>query len=82
MTKQKIDIPADETKAERFRRVSTPRVKRTIKDILMLAKMVKSPAYEISESDYNKLYGALFDALDEISKAYNPTKKDITFEYE
>lgn len=70
MSRKKQNIPSDETKEEKFRRVVEPRVLATIKAIDRLAVMPMQPTYDISENDGKHVLAILKESYDKLVENY------------
>lgn len=63
MAKKQETPPKEETKAQRFRRVISPRVNKAIKAISLVGS-VKGSTYEYDEKQIAQISTALTDAVD------------------
>ena len=70
MAKQKANIPSDETKEERFRRVIEPRIKKTLKAIDQVAGMPLQPTYDVSENDGKHVLAILTKSFEKLIDNY------------
>lgn len=74
-TSKASKVPANETKAERFVRVGTPRVNKAIKAIRQLGKLASSN-YEYSEEQSVAMHRALQEAVDDVVSKFRGAAKD------
>lgn len=64
MARKKMNIPKGESKQEKFRRVSNPRVIQVQKALDRLAKMPPQPSYDITEEDGKHVINAIKEHYD------------------
>ena len=70
MSKQKSDIPAGESKEEKFRRVIAPRIKNVVKSLDRVAGMPLQPSYAISENDGKQVLAFIKKSYDKLVDNY------------
>ena len=70
MTRKKQNIPEDETRGERFRRVANSRTLKTIKALDRLATMPTQPTYEVSENDGKHVLAIVKESYDKLVDTY------------
>ncbi|GAG62174.1 unnamed protein product, partial [marine sediment metagenome] len=70
MAKQKTNIPSDETKEEKFRRVIDPRIKKTLRALDQVAGMPLQPTYNVSENDGKQVLAILKKSYDKLVDNY------------
>lgn len=75
MAKNVIEIPENETKAERFVRIATPRVNKVINAIDVLANC-SGATYEYSDEQVDAMFDAIEMAVVTAKKQFQPKQKD------
>lgn len=76
--RKKADIPETETKEQRFIRVATPRVKKTITQIVLVKQTVSGNNYLPSEQQIGTIVTRLHEEVDSIQSAFNARNKSKT----
>lgn len=67
-------IPENETKAEKFLRIATPRVNSVIDKLDILANCAGS-AYEYNEEQIEAMFDAIRNAVDDCYSQFQPKQK-------
>lgn len=75
MAKNIIEIPENETKAERFVRIATPRVNKVINAIDILANC-SGATYEYTDEQVDAMFDAIEMAFVTAKKQFQPKQKD------
>ena len=66
---------AGETKEQKFIRVGTYRINKTIKDIEQLGNLASKSSYAYSDEQVEKMLGAVEQALVDVKKKFTPAEK-------
>lgn len=77
-----INAPANETKADRFVRVATPRVNKAVKAIKVIGYCAGS-TYEFTPKQVEDISSALMVAISQVVDSFDkktPTQSDFSFE--
>ena len=69
--RKKQEIPENESKTEKFKRVANPRIKKILVSLERVKGMVASSNYDISEEDLNKIISAFEKELTGIKTAFD-----------
>lgn len=64
---------ANESKADKFKRIATYRTNNALKILRSLGQL-SAPAYEYTPEQVEKIFGAIQKALDEAKEKFNKTK--------
>lgn len=81
MTRRKADIPKEESKAERFVRVVTPRVVKAIKSISVVGYCAGS-TYEYTPQQVKQIVDVLLDAVEGVNNKFAAkTEPEGVFEF-
>ena len=75
--KKASKVPENETPNERFLRVANPRIKIAIKRIRLITNMIKSPAYEVTAENQDKIVTAFEKEVIALSNAFKTPSKEI-----
>ncbi len=75
MAKNTIEIPENETKAERFVRIATPRVNKVINALDILANC-SGATYDYTEEQVESMFVAIEAAVITAKKQFQPKQKD------
>jgi len=71
MSRKKTEIPAGESKEEKFRRVIYPRIKNVVKSLDRVAGMPLQPTYDISVSDAKHVIAVAGKSFSKFLDNYN-----------
>lgn len=69
--RKRQEIPANETKAQRFVRVATPKLRRAIKTVRMLVGTANKRVYEYSDAQVDRIITSLKNALSEVERSFS-----------
>lgn len=69
MGKRKKNVPKDETKRDKFKRVVEPRVRKALKAITLIGNCSGS-AYEYTPADVSYILGSLKGACEQLELSY------------
>lgn len=73
--RKKALIPEKESNEERFIRVVTPRVNKTLDDLRKIKNVIKSNRYTMTEEHINKITEMLTASVYELNVAFNSRNK-------
>lgn len=81
-TKEKIDKPIKESKADLFIRLGKPRIERVLKALRILGNCSKTSRYEYTPEQIDKMSIRLSEAVEKTILKFHDTKKELeTFEF-
>lgn len=81
-TRRKANIPKDESKADRFVRVVTPRIVKAVKSISVVGYCAGS-TYEYTPKQIQQIVDVLLDAVEGVNKKFTvKTVAEREFEFE
>lgn len=69
MSKRKKNVPKDETKRDRFKRIVEPRVRKALKTIRLIGNCSGS-AYEYTPADVGVILASLRVEIEQLEKSY------------
>ena len=75
---------SNETKEQKFKRISKRRIVRILKDLNLINKMVKSSQYDLTQDSFNAMYDAIAKNLISLKTTYDGRGKkseEIGFEF-
>lgn len=74
-TRQKADIPENETREQRFIRVGTPRIKKALKAISNLKHLANKRQYGFTEQQTERIFAAFELAISEVKRAFTKVQE-------
>jgi len=66
---------SEETKHDRFKRLSEARINKTLKNIGLLENLANTNNYHYTREDYERIIASLRDAVDDLEAAFKKREK-------